>query len=205
MYIFEGAQGASIKGYIYILENNINHKVYIGQTQYPKVRINQHRLNALFYNKSSKLYQAIRKYGFENFTYSIVKEVSASDYSSYKKLIDKEEQFYIKKYNSFKRGYNSCKGGSSTKGVVFSDLARSKISERTKQAMNSKRVQDKICCKVVCVNTGKEYPSIKECAIKLNFTESQRKRISQVCNESRKSVGGLTFRYVGGEDGNVQF
>lgn len=35
------------KGYIYMIENNINHKKYIGQTKTPlEVRWNKHKRNA---------------------------------------------------------------------------------------------------------------------------------------------------------------
>ena len=60
-------------GYIYVIENLINHKKYVGQTQnkYPNTRWSNHKLTARNGN-NLPLYRAIRKYGEENFVFKII-------------------------------------------------------------------------------------------------------------------------------------
>ena len=55
--------------YIYVITNDINNKVYIGQSNDPKYRFNQHcRSN----DDNSLIDLAIQKYGREHFTMSIL-------------------------------------------------------------------------------------------------------------------------------------
>lgn len=88
--------------YIYIITNDINNKVYIGQSNDPKYRFNQHcRPN----NDNSLIDLAIQKYGKEHFTMSIL-EGPIRNYNE-------REKYYILKYNSLRpNGYNILEGGS---------------------------------------------------------------------------------------------
>ena len=87
--------------YIYIITNDINNKVYIGQSNDPKYRFNQHcRPN----NDDSLIDLAIQKYGKEHFTMSIL-EGPIRNYNE-------REKYYILKYNSLRpNGYNILEGG----------------------------------------------------------------------------------------------
>ena len=87
--------------YIYIITNDINNKVYIGQSNDPKYRFNQHcRPN----NDNSLIDLAIQKYGKEHFTMSIL-EGPIRNYNE-------REKYYILKYNSLRpNGYNILEGG----------------------------------------------------------------------------------------------
>lgn len=97
---------------IYKIENKINGKVYIGQSVNIKKRIYMHRYKA--YNEKEKrtydlyLYAAIRKYGKENFLYTIIEQCD-------KKLLNDREQYWIKYYKSNQKehGYNLSDGGNS--------------------------------------------------------------------------------------------
>ena len=51
---------------IYEFVNNINKKVYVGQTIDYKQRIRSHKFN-LNQNKNTPFYNALEKYGFTNF------------------------------------------------------------------------------------------------------------------------------------------
>ena len=87
--------------YIYVITNDINNKVYIGQSNNPKYRFNQHcRSN----NDNSLIDLAIQKYGREHFTMSIL-EGPIRNYNE-------REKYYILKYNSLRpNGYNILEGG----------------------------------------------------------------------------------------------
>lgn len=98
-------------GIIYCYTNKINGKRYIGQTINPEQRYSAHKSAA--YNKNNYEYKtpfhaAIRKYGWENFDYTIlVQDVNDID------LLNSLECYYIKAYNSkVPNGYNILDGGS---------------------------------------------------------------------------------------------
>lgn len=95
------------KGSIYIIKNKVNNKVYIGQTSLSvKERFKQHLKPSTTKKRGSyKLYNAINKYGIDNFYYEIIEEnINIED-------LDYKEIFYIDFYNSYKEGYNSTNGG----------------------------------------------------------------------------------------------
>ena len=55
-------------GTIYIIKNKINDKVYIGQTTSDiKTRFNCHCKKSTINNRHYKIYNAMKKYGKENF------------------------------------------------------------------------------------------------------------------------------------------
>lgn len=92
---------------IYLIKNKINNKVYIGQAVNYNRRIKEHK--SRYNNKTEKternfLYRAMRKYGIENFDFSILQECPVSE-------LNNLEQFYITKYDSLNNGYNMTAGG----------------------------------------------------------------------------------------------
>lgn len=97
---------------IYKIENKINGKVYIGQSINIEQRWIGHKKNIFACNNSYNypLYQAIRKYGLENFDFSIVEECLIEQ-------LNEKEIYYIKLYNSFlSNGYNQTFGGQGNHG-----------------------------------------------------------------------------------------
>lgn len=100
-------------GIIYSYKNLINGKQYIGQTINPKQRYNQHKSSA--FNKKDKeynspLHRAFRKYGYENFKYTVLAETDDID------ILNKLEIYFIKKYNTkIPNGYNIEEGGKNCK------------------------------------------------------------------------------------------
>lgn len=89
---------------IYKIQNLINGKIYIGQSVHIKARFNQHKNEAKNGN-TRPLYNAIRKYGVENFSFEVIEECS-------KEKLNEREIYWIKKYDSFHNGYNLTPGGS---------------------------------------------------------------------------------------------
>ena len=91
---------------IYIIRNKINDKVYIGQTsQSVAVRFSQHMKPSTTKQRGTyKIYNAVNKYGKENFYYEILEEHLTSEQA------DEREVYYIKQFNSYENGYNSTRG-----------------------------------------------------------------------------------------------
>ena len=85
---------------VYIISNDVNSKVYIGQTTNSIYeRFKQH-----CYTKYTKLGKAITEIGKEHFHISILEDnIENLD------LLVNIEQHYIDKYDSIKNGYNSSK------------------------------------------------------------------------------------------------
>lgn len=97
---------------IYRFKNKINGKVYIGQSIDIEARRYGHTsasFNPKAQDYNSKIHQAIRKYGIDNFEFDILVQIKGTEYS--KELLNYLEEFFISKYNSFKRGYNATPGG----------------------------------------------------------------------------------------------
>lgn len=83
--------------YIYKITNKVNNKSYIGYTTNPQARWEGHR-----HNQGSKLvFQAIKKYGIDNFEFKVIAEDTVDN-----------EQKYIEQYNTIApNGYNITEGG----------------------------------------------------------------------------------------------
>ena len=98
---------------IYIVKNKLNGKVYVGQSVEIEIRW-KHEINEslrLKYPKN-KFIRALKKYGAENFEFSILEECKIEE-------LDEKEIFYIKKYNSTVFGYNTSLGGKTNRKVDY--------------------------------------------------------------------------------------
>ena len=92
--------------YIYKIYNDINEKVYIGQTKHEiHIRFKEH-IKAAKSNsrKNVVLYKAMRKYGIENFHIEMIEECSEDK-------LDEKEIYWISFYDSYNKGYNMTLGG----------------------------------------------------------------------------------------------
>ena len=94
-------------GYIYKITNNINGKVYIGKTTKTVEERWKGHLKKMNYKKN-KFYNALNKYGIDNFT---IEEIEECDDD----LLNEEEIYWINFYNSYENGYNSTGGGDGRK------------------------------------------------------------------------------------------
>jgi len=86
------------KQYIYKLTSPSN-KIYIGRTKDYIARMQQHESRYDKGKENKVLYDAIKKYGWENFTKEIIAEVNSKDAPDL-------EQLMMTKYDSVKNGYN---------------------------------------------------------------------------------------------------
>jgi len=102
---------------IYKITNSINNKLYIGQTwQILSARFYQHTHN----KDCPKLYNAMKKYGVSNFIMEPIFSIKTQ------KDADAFEDFFIKKYDTIKNGYNIKDGGSYGR---HSEATKKKLSE----------------------------------------------------------------------------
>lgn len=190
--------------YVYMHKNKINGKVYIGITgQTPKERWGK---NGNGYKGSTHFYNAIQKYGWDNFEHIILKSgITKED-------AEKIEVELIKKYNSADRdyGYNMQLGGNSF--GKMSDEIKDKISKANKGKyvgekgpLYGKHRPEEVKKAIADANgkhvyqydrnTGKfiaEFSSMHDAGRKLNIDSSI---ICSVCKYKVKSIGGYIFRY----------
>jgi len=95
---------------IYKIINNINKKVYIGQSSNIEKRWQEHistSQHETYYNHTrSLLYPAIKKYGINNFSFEIIEECKLFE-------LDEKEIYWINYYqsNNKEKGYNILSGG----------------------------------------------------------------------------------------------
>ena len=116
-------------GFIYKYENKLNHKVYIGQTTDLVNRKSSHRYKAAF--EKNKFYNAVRKYGWDNFEFDVVAQIEENTIESLANALDNLEVEFINRYDSFYNGYNSTSGGHCYRGKAVSNEFREYCRNRT--------------------------------------------------------------------------
>lgn len=92
-------------GYIYLISNDINDKLYIGKTVTTVAeRYSKHKYNMINYQDTCAIHHAMRKYGFEHFQ---VAELEKCDNN----ILSEREKYWIAYYNTYENGYNCTPGG----------------------------------------------------------------------------------------------
>lgn len=114
--------------FIYAIQNQINLKLYVGETKNPKKRWNRHKRKD---SNCVALRGAINKYGKDNFIFTIIEEIKIDTHNKtdleIENIIDEAEQFWIAFFQSNKKefGYNLTNGG---KRTIFNDETLKKLS-----------------------------------------------------------------------------
>ncbi len=119
-------------GYIYLTENLVNHKKYIGQKK-SKVF-----LDSKYLGSGTHLKNAVKKYGAENF------KVTMIDTAESKQELNQKEIYYIAKYNAqtdpnfynISAGGDCGVGGPKFKGHKHSEESKQRISKSCKGNLN---------------------------------------------------------------------
>jgi group I intron endonuclease len=106
-----------------MVKNLIDGKMYIGKTKYTLEHRKKEHIKSIDKRVNSLLYRAIKKYGIDNFEWSVLCECKSED------ELNKMEVDYISKYNTFNSGYNMTTGGDG--GYTFSDEVLKRIGENT--------------------------------------------------------------------------
>lgn len=115
-----------IEGVIYRYKSPSG-KYYIGQT------IDEKHRRTIFLNLNCKyggpkIENARRKYGPQNFEYTVLMKVTGDNPEEVKKYLDTLEIGFIKMYDSHNNGYNGCEGGLGNRG-----------HKRTEETINRQR------------------------------------------------------------------
>jgi len=115
---------------IYKITNLINNKSYIGKSLDIEHRFREHKAGI---RSNIHLQNSIKKYGIENFDFSIIEECDRDECSL-------RERYWIEFYDSFRSGYNSTTGGENEPGWHLSEDSKDKLrvkkSEETKRKMS---------------------------------------------------------------------
>lgn len=172
-----------MRGIIYKYTSTITNKSYIGQTVSPERRKSRHRCSMA----NDHFHNAIRKYGFDTFIYEVLATVDNDSLDYVKSRLNWLEKYYIKKYDTYRNGYNSTAGGEGTvgyshpqseevrkrigesrKGIKFSDSHKQKLSEakvgKKLQPEVYKAQAEKRQKKVLCIETQQLFDSRLEAA-----------------------------------------
>lgn len=193
-----------MKNYIVYEHISPSGKRYIGITSNNPNR--RWEANGQGYSKQPKFFNAILKYGWDNFQHNILYNNLTANEASQK------EQELIKYYNTIENGYNCESGGLTNKehsqetierlrqlnlgknnpnyGKTMSKETRLKLSQSHKNIPHSKEWTEKVAKahrkQVLCITTGEIFSSLKDAANKTGISASG---ISQVCNGNRITAG----------------
>jgi group I intron endonuclease len=107
---------------IYKATNKVNGKSYIGfDSKWPK-RKYHHKFS--YKNTKTKFYNAIKKYGWDNFEWSLMYQSKDGKYT-----LNVMENHFITQHDSFNNGYNMTLGGDGVLGRKPSDETKKKQSK----------------------------------------------------------------------------
>lgn len=195
---------------IYMHKNKINNKVYIGQTMQ---NVEDRWKNGKGYKSCTLFYNAINKYGWNNFEHLILEQGNWSYQEA-----NKKEEYYINLYQSDnpEYGYNILKGNQTPispnalpKALEWMKqhpefgLARAQDmlkwqKEHPKEALKMRQINAKKASEarkkpVQCIETGIIYESASEAARQVPKTTQS--KICMVCRGQRQTCGGYHWKY----------
>lgn len=109
--------------YIYKITNKVNGKIYIGKTVRSLDKRWKEHCQSSRKTQCEKrpLYEAMKKYGIENFEFSLIEECDEN-------ILSEKEKYWIEYYGSFKNGYNATIGGDG-KSYIDYDLVVASYKE----------------------------------------------------------------------------
>lgn len=168
-------------GYIYLFENKINNKKYVGQTYNIKSRYASHKYYTTHTPKPTDYFHiALNKYGIDNFRFSILFKINSNNIVHLNIILDNMEIFFIRKYKTTDRslGYNLTEGGKGMRGYKVSEEIKLKYSISRRGRKHSETTKLKI---------GKAHKNkfvSKETRNKLSVSAKLRK----VANKRGKSI-----------------
>lgn len=198
---------------IYLHKNKINNKVYIGQTI--QDNLNDRWKNGLGYKTCTYFYNAIQKYGWDNFEHLILEQ--SQNWT--KEELDQKEQYYINLYqaNNPDFGYNMTAGGQNSispnalpktlewmcQHPEFGKARAQNMLQWQKEhpeeilamrRINAEKATNARKKKIQCVETGEIFESASDAARKIPKTSQS--KICMVCRGQRNTCGGYHWKYI---------
>ena len=174
---------------VYMHINKINNKKYIGITK-QKCQ-DRWRHDGTGYKTQPKFYNAIQKYGWNNFEHVIL----FSDLSAYE--AGEKEKILIKQFDSCNNGYNTSLGGNTTNHSqeTIEKIRKAMIGKthslETKQKIKLQKEASQL--RVQCLETKIIYDSLHEASKKTGIDISS---IIKSCKGQTYRAGGYTWRYA---------
>lgn len=208
---------------IYVITNNVDDNKYVGYTNNPRRRFNDHKHtsrnpNCAGYNRP--LYKAMREFGEDKFEMNIVDVVELESDAE-----DIEAELISKLNTKYPNGYNLSERGRGT-GVHKTEVEKVLISERQSGAGNSFygrthseetkakfRNRESHSAKgkeskhygngvpIICINNGKTYNCIADAGRELGLSTGN---IIAVCKGRLKHTKGYVFKYLCEITGNKE-
>jgi group I intron endonuclease len=117
--------------YVYLIQNRINGKCYVGKANDPEARWQSHKYAAQE-NKRWYLYRAIRKHGIENFEFSVLEEWPTEEQAF---QAEHELIVYLRAIGADL--YNETNGGEGLRGLKRTPQHCRRISETKKRIFAS--------------------------------------------------------------------
>lgn len=165
--------------YIYEIKNNQNNTVYIGKTNNPKRRWQRHKTNS----ENIPLKRAIKKYGIENFTFSILYEfnLEASCHSKEKEIITELREKENKLYNVADGGDGIYSGKNH---YLYGKHHTNESKQKMSKAHKGKKLSDEHKSKIRNSLIGKTHSNktknkISKSKTGKKLTEEHKKKIGQ--------------------------
>jgi group I intron endonuclease len=149
-------------GYIYYLKSPSD-KFYIGQTININNRWNRYKWIKKELCRQPHLFNALKKYGPENFEYEIL------DICYDQNELDDAEKYWIKYFNSIENGYNIKDGGRCGCGIT--DIGRKKLSEKTKLQWKNMTQEQKTYIKQMSIKSNTNKKASYESKLKMSLSK----------------------------------
>lgn len=138
-------------GVIYLITNTITGMKYVGQTKRDAMkRFKEHCTIAENTNRNLHLYNSMRKYGVDKFTFEILEsDVEERD-------LDDRERYYIEKYDTLNTGYNYTAGGGGMRGYHHSEETRRKFGASISKVMWKINTPERTA-KIIAAQKGRKF------------------------------------------------
>ena len=207
---------------IYAIQNNINGKLYIGQSIDIERRWKDEQTCKGAVN--DYLTRSFEKYGIQNFSFYIIEECKKED-------LNNREKFYIKLYHSLDNefGYNLTSGGDSQysrpyqkiseehkKKISLANKGRKRTLEEIEKMKTTKQknLLESHKIDIWCYETNITYHSIEECIEKLGIRKDSLFRCLRkaqesangfhICYDSEKNTRIFNFHPLKGKVGGTK-
>ena len=183
---------------VYCHTNKITGQKYIGITRQTVQQ--RWRRDGKGYSNQPKFYNAIKKYGWNNFIHEILY------YNLSETQAQQIEQELIKQFNTIKNGYNIEIGGNVTHHTP--ETAK-KISNSLKGKKHTQDTINKIIevkqesqgLKVLCIELNKTFNSLGEAERTMSIDKSS---ISKCCYGKQITAGGYHWKFINGNNFTIK-